>query len=234
MKDTKKKYSSVEEVYKKLQSYLAESIFNEGEKIPPEREIAKILDVNRTTLRTAMHKMVETGYLERKIGAGTITKVTTTILKNIDNHISNYSPSELIEIRIMLEPQIAMMAAANARVRDIDLLREISEIEADEKALKIESNDIDFNEHLAKISGNGLLQRLYLDVSTVRKKLKPEIKTPAITTSYTDAERWQIHQNKVISALENHLAKAAEEAVRNKLADLLFNEFSVIKKVEHI
>lgn len=239
MSEIKKKYSNVDEVYKSLQSYLANSPYAEGERIPPEREIAESLNVNRTTLRAAMHKMVENGYLERRIGAGTFTKVTTTILKNIDNHLGNYKPSELVEIRIMLEPQIAMMAAANAEARDINLLKEISEIEADEKALKIESNDIDFNEHLAKISGNGLLERLYNDVCTVRRKLKPEPgidSNPKInesnTISYTDAERWLMHQQKVIHALENHLAKAAEEAVRNKLADLLFNQFSIIKRAD--
>ncbi len=238
----KKKYSNVDEVYKRLQSYLASSPYAEGERIPPEREIAESLNVNRTTLRAAMHKLVESGYLERRIGAGTFTKVTTTLLKNIDNQLGNFKPSELVEIRIMLEPQIAMMAATNASLRDIDLLKEISEVESDEEALKIESSDIDFNEHLAKISGNGLLQRLYNDVSTVRRKLKPEISsdTNQLQTSeknnkaisYTDAERWLMHQQKVIQALENHLAKAAEEAVRNKLADLLFNQFSVIKRAD--
>ncbi len=190
-----------------------------------------------------MHKMVENGVLERKLGSGTFTKLTSVSIRKVESEIANYSPTELIEIRIMLEPQIALMAAANASVRDIDLLKEISEIEKDEQSEIIENNDIDFNEHLAKISGNGLLQRLYLDVSTVRRKLtktenikklesnkKPKI--IANNLSFNDAERWLAHQDKVIKALENHLAKAAEEAVKQKLADLLFNQFYVVRRGE--
>ncbi len=231
----KKKYSSVDEVYKKLKSYLKTTVFDEGEKIPSERQIAEDLSVNRTTLRAAMHKLVEDGFLERKIGSGTFVKVTTEMIKNIDNALADYSPSELIEIRIMLEPQLALIAAANAQSRDIGLLKELSEISGNGTSV-IEESDIDFNEHLAKMSGNGLLQRMYLDISTVRRNIKSKksAENSAKSISFTDAERWSMHQNNVIRALENHLAKAAEEAVKNKLADLLLNQFFAIRNTDLI
>lgn len=231
----KKKYSSVDEVYKKLKSYLKTTVFDEGEKIPSERQIAEDLSVNRTTLRAAMHKLVEDGFLERKIGSGTFVKVTTEMIKNIDNALADYSPSELIEIRIMLEPQLALIAAANAQSQDIGLLKELSAI-SDKESSIIEESDIDFNEHLAKMSGNGLLQRMYLDISTVRRNIKSKksAENPVKSISFTDAERWGMHQNNVIRALENHLAKAAEEAVKNKLADLLLNQFFAIRNTDLI
>lgn len=45
-----------------------------GEKLPSERELAQLYDVNRMTVKKAMDMLVDTGYLYRCVGRGTFVK----------------------------------------------------------------------------------------------------------------------------------------------------------------
>ena len=61
--------------YEKVKEYLLERILDgtyvPDLPIPPERELASLLDVNRMTVRRAVEELMYDGYLIRKKGSGT-------------------------------------------------------------------------------------------------------------------------------------------------------------------
>lgn len=75
-----------------------------GEKLPSERELAELYDVNRMTVKKAMDMLVDTGYLSRSVGKGTFVKGDRSkLLLGAGSHSAtqNYGMSARIKNRGM-------------------------------------------------------------------------------------------------------------------------------------
>lgn len=59
------------QIHNKIRVFIEEGKWKVGERIPSERDLAKIFDVSRMTLRQAVQTLVDEGILERKVGSGT-------------------------------------------------------------------------------------------------------------------------------------------------------------------
>ena len=221
----KKKYSNCDEIYKSLQKYFTGKAFDIGDRVPSERDIADELGVNRTTLRGAMHRMVDDGLLERQVGVGTFFKISPNELAQNHKKISTKcSVTELLEARIMLEPKLAHLAAINVSGNDIKMLRELCKTKT--KGNKLEALDIDFHDMLANFSKNPMLKQMYSIVSDLRKKLA-DTSADVCWESYECAETWKEHQLNIIAALEKRDSKAAYNAVKKKL-DCMLGQYSLL------
>lgn len=69
-----KKESKKKIVQDKLRELVSSGPFNEGDKLPSERELAQMLDVSRNVLREAVISMVAEGSLEVRERQGTFIK----------------------------------------------------------------------------------------------------------------------------------------------------------------
>ena len=219
-----KKYSNCDEVYKKLRVYLSSLSSECGDRVPSERIISEELEVNRTTLRIAIHRLVDEFVLERHVGVGTFFKVSSDEIEPNKKTQIDYSPIEVLEIRIMIEPQIAKIAARDIKEEDILALKKIFKItERKPNAHKIEESDVNFNEHLAELSKNSILRKMYQDIAQIRRYNLDEItsnKKEDNLLLFINNDHWLEHQDKLIFALERNQAEAAENAVKNKLQTL--------------
>jgi GntR family transcriptional regulator len=63
--------SLVDGAERALRSWLAPGRHREGDRLPPEQELASMLGVSRGTLRTALRRLAETGEIVRRQGSGT-------------------------------------------------------------------------------------------------------------------------------------------------------------------
>lgn len=234
MTEAKKKYTNCDHVYKQLQRYLSEQSLDSGDRVPSERQIADDLKVNRTTLRSAIHRMVKEGLIDRQVGVGTFYKISPkSMLENYTKISTIFSPAELIETRIILEPQIANIASINITKNDLVALRNICKTCEQNSFKEIEIADIDFNLKLAQISKNKMLTEIYNIVSCARKKLIENSSAAVNGTGFVSYEAWAKFQNKIIMALENKDPKAAQTAVNNKLNNVL-KQYSLIAQAEYI
>lgn len=55
----------------KIECYIIENQMKPHEKLPSERDMCKMWDLNRSTLRSAIHRLVVEGILYNKLGSGT-------------------------------------------------------------------------------------------------------------------------------------------------------------------
>lgn len=103
---------------------ISKGSFTIGEKLPPERLMAKKLEVSRLSVREAYNALEIAGILESRAGSGTYVK-STNINKFYLNKIEDISkkeesPYEILEVRKIIESEAAYLAAKNATAEDIE------------------------------------------------------------------------------------------------------------------
>lgn len=139
-----------------------------GDRLPTENNLASTFRVSRTVIREAMKVLKEKGWIEARPGRGTlvIDNVARGVRTSFDVAVRmdpDSSSSHLIEIRQMIEPEIAALAAVRASDAQISRMRQAIE-EMDQAVLEnpiaIDRYlDADFNFHLimAEATGNPLI-----------------------------------------------------------------------------
>lgn len=119
-----------EQVAGQVTDLVARGEFKPGDRLPPERDLAKVLGVSRPTVREAMIALEMAGLVEVRVGAGTFV---TDKAKNRDTSNgatsrlfegAGSSPLELIAARRTIEPEVAALAAQVASAAEITAIGE--------------------------------------------------------------------------------------------------------------
>lgn len=147
-----------QQVADQIGSLIRAGEFAAGERLPPERELARQLGVSRPVVREAMIALEIAGLVEVRGGAGAFVRPGRP---RADSAASDpgASPFDVIRARQMLEGEIAFSAAAAASETDIAALRAaMAEMEADIAAGKDSRRaDRAFHVRIAGITGNAVL-----------------------------------------------------------------------------
>lgn len=149
-----------------LMNYILETPVEIGSKIPNEYELAMLFEVSRSTIREAVKTLVSKGILEVRRGSGTFVVSTSTVEEDplgISKLEDKYKLAlELCDVRLMLEPEIAAMAAEYATEDDIRELKSIcAEVEElYETGRNHISKDIEFHTYIAGCSRNRVVKLL--------------------------------------------------------------------------
>ena len=104
-----------EEIVKQILDLIQKGRLKPGDKLPPERKLAEQLCVSRTAIREALRSLEMMGYIESNVGGGTYIKSIS--LENVMSPFSTMLSQdemllvELIEVRQLLEAEIASLAA---------------------------------------------------------------------------------------------------------------------------
>ncbi len=130
-------------------------------RLPPERELAKQLEVSRPTVREAMIALEISGLVEVRVGSGIYVLDFSKQKKKLSNKIAEigHGPLELIEARKEIEGANAALAAQRI---EPDSLKKMEK--AIEKMVKENMNgadgDREFHLLLAKSTGNRVLETI--------------------------------------------------------------------------
>ncbi|WP_293781453.1 FadR/GntR family transcriptional regulator [uncultured Aeromicrobium sp.] len=134
-----------------------------GDRLPPERELAASLGVSRTSVREALAELHQRGLVERRPGRGTTVLAPPEHAGELEERLAAETArhTDAAELRLIVEPQIAALAARRAGESDLLALeRTLAESEGEltaEDSLKL---DIRFHLQLATASRNPLLEPL--------------------------------------------------------------------------
>jgi GntR family transcriptional repressor for pyruvate dehydrogenase complex len=135
-----------------------------GGRIPPERELAELWGLSRSSVRDALKQLALRGLIERRPGRGTIVVEKVNQLGGTLIDLLNDGQHELLqvmEVRTVIEPSVAARAAQRARPVDLEelaqLLREMSEKVTVKRFAEL---DRTFHLSIARATGNPLLVSL--------------------------------------------------------------------------
>ena len=114
-----------------LRESILKGNFAPGERIPPERELAITYSVSRGSIREAIRGLVSLGILESKRGSGTyVRRLESSELFKFLEFILDVDPKSLshfFELRRLLEPAAAAIAADRLTNSDRERLLEVRE-----------------------------------------------------------------------------------------------------------
>ncbi|MFZ3333447.1 MAG: FadR/GntR family transcriptional regulator [Candidatus Acidiferrales bacterium] len=208
-----------EQIVQQIEDSILKGTLKSGDQLPSERELALKFGVSRTAVREAVKALHEKGLVEAYSGRGTfITNGTSEAVRqsiNLMLRIDQTDGSEnLAEVRQILEPEIAAIAATRIQAQQIALMREAFSVM--NNALKdpdayIEA-DLDFHLALAEAAANPLILAL-LD-SIVGLLREQRIK---IFFEEGGPERGQYHHARILAAIEKRDAEASRAAMRDHL-----------------
>jgi GntR family transcriptional regulator, transcriptional repressor for pyruvate dehydrogenase complex len=210
-------------LYEQIVQQIEDSVLNgslkPGDQLPAERELAQRLGVSRTAVREAVKALREKGLVEAYSGRGTfITDGTTHAARQSFDLMVKIGQQEgsthLAELRLILEPGIAAVAATRADEEDLAAMRDaVAVMEGAQKdpAAYIEA-DLDFHLALAEAAANPLI--LSLIDSIVGLLREQRIK---IFNVEGGPQRGQFHHKRILEAMERRDPEVARNAMRAHL-----------------
>ena len=135
-----------------------------GNRLPPERELASRFSVSRHSVREAIRMLEQQGCLQTHIGSGTyVLEAESSNLSQVFTQEALRERSnlfELLEFRRTVEPRIAFLAAMNVTPEGgAALLANVAKLRESVIAGDIEEwnrIDVEFHVQLAQMTGNSL------------------------------------------------------------------------------
>jgi DNA-binding FadR family transcriptional regulator len=155
----------------RLKDFLAGAAVSADGRLPPERELASRLGVTRSDLRKALAELEADGVIWRHVGKGTFVGARPVdTVADVAALTRRTNPSEVMQARLTIEPEMARLAALHATSADIAELRScIARSRQAETWRQYEAWDNRFHRAVGEATGNALLLGLLDTLTAVRR-----------------------------------------------------------------
>ena len=192
--------------------------FENGTRLPPERDLALQLGVSRPSLREALIALDVEGRVEVRSGSGVYVSAAKAGPAPGRTAAMGESPSQLMEARSVIEGELITLACARITPAPLASLREILK----DMAAGIEHRrarvDLDRQFHLtlAEVSGNAILSRLVGELFDERHS---PISTK-LSSRFESTRTWKAalkEHEAILKAVEARDPIAAQAAMRAHL-----------------
>ena len=209
-------------LYRQIADQLAGLIergeFRPGERLPPERDLAKQLGVSRPSVREALIALEVGGLVEVRIGSGVYVLERRPAPSAPAVLPEDSGPFELIAARSLVESECAALAAKHATRAQVRAIEEALTHMAGEheRGTMPLGADREFHLRIAEASGNsalGLVVRTLWEQRTgpLFRRLEDHYDTPKL---------WQVamrEHREIVAAIARHDAAGARTAMRRHM-----------------
>jgi GntR family transcriptional regulator, transcriptional repressor for pyruvate dehydrogenase complex len=189
-----------------------------GDRLPPERELAKQLGISRPALRAGLSSLISMGVLQSRQGSGTYIVDGPPALDSeplrLLAELHGFSYEHMFETRSVLEVGAAGLAAERATGEHLaTMAEEVTEMFA---ALKDPQlflvHDVAFHRAVAAASGNPTLATLVEMVSAILYARRRD----TIERAHDFNEALELHR-RIYRAIRSHKPDEAREAMRDHI-----------------
>jgi GntR family transcriptional repressor for pyruvate dehydrogenase complex len=218
--DPERRSSTSEELVTQLREMIHRGELRPGDRLPPERDLAKLLGVSRPTLRAAIRSLAAVGVLQSKQGAGTFVvesdgppALDSAPLRMMAS-LHGFTTSEMFEARRSLEMAIAALAAERATGEQMASMAEeiagmFASLDDPEQFLV---HDMRFHQMVAASSGNRIMTALMNMVATVLF----DVRRKTVNRARDLKESAEMHRQ-IYRAIRDRNSDAARNAMRDHL-----------------
>ena len=198
-----------EQVADGIMNLIQETPYKAGDKLPTEKELCESTGAGRNTVREALKILASRNVLEIRQGAGTFVSEKQGIpddplgFSMVNDHVK--LTKDLLQVRIMLEPQIAALATQCAKEHEIRELEEIlEEMEAAMKKREDYSElDTKFHTKIAQCTHNIVMENLLPVIGKGVAVFAKEV-------AQTEYDRTWISHRKIFCYIRDHKPFEAE------------------------
>lgn len=203
-----------EEVVSQIHELMREGKFKARDQLPSERELAETFKVSRTSVREALRALEAQGLIVSRTGAGNfvaelpieslVAPLATLLIEEKD------ALADIFEMRKLIEPHIASLAAERATKRDIERMKKILDKQRDAVSRGETGVEADAELHFAigRATQNQALEKLVSGLMDILSHSREEsLQTTARRKASIESHR------KILTAIEDHDQKKAREAM---------------------
>lgn len=207
---------------------IRESHLKPGDRLDNEYELAKKLEVGRSTVREAVKILESRNILTIRRGAGTFVSQKEGVstdplgisLMGKDEEVA----LELLEVRMILEPESAALAAVHASKEDIMKIRRQNRkvVAMIRQGLNHAEEDAKFHQLIAESTGNRIIAKL---IPIIQHSVSLAIEM----TNHRLTETTITFHTQIIDAIERGDERGARSAM---VAHMSENRLYIIKEIE--
>ncbi|CDZ24963.1 GntR family transcriptional regulator [[Clostridium] cellulosi] len=219
-----------QEIAARIKTLIAERYYNPGDVLPSESKLSKIFGCGRSSVREAIKILIAENVIEIKKGIGTFVVEKPGLQKDplglrlID---SNRVLENLMETRLLIEPNIAFLAAE--RATEDNLIKLQNNINEAHKVLELNQNhtevDMAFHNAIAEATKNEVIFRI---IPIINDSIKAGYEK-TVNSRDSFAKAIKFHEE-VFNAIKNRDAEGAREALKchlmQSIDDILMNKKS--------
>lgn len=206
-----------EMVMEQIKDIVKKGELKSGDKLPSERDLCEKLEVSRASVREALRALQMLGLIESKHGEGNF------INENFENSLLEplsivflllgSKSEDVFELRKVIEPETAALAAKNITDEQLIELKEImEELNNNSDAEICASLDKKFHYKIAQASGNNLISTIMFSISSLIEEYIENSKIHTLNKTVVRSQHEEIWRT-----LETHNGLAAATAVKKHL-----------------
>jgi GntR family transcriptional repressor for pyruvate dehydrogenase complex len=207
-----------EQVAQQIEQRILDGELSSGDQLPSERDLANQFNVSRTVIREAVKALAQKGLVEVRSGKGSfVTNDTSMAVRDSLNLMIRLGGEErtldLMQVREILEPEIAALAATQITHEEISNLERC--VQVMDETLDPDSwtsADLSFHMGLAKATNNLLIPQI---ISAIVDLLWEQRLWIGLTKG--GPERGQFHHKQILNAIKAQDPDRARDAMRDHL-----------------
>ena len=190
-----------------------------GGRLPPEREMASSLKVSRGSLRQVLKMLEIMGVVSQRVGDGTyLNAAAPAILAEPMEFLlllDGISFGEIMDARLIVEPEIAARAAARATPQQVEALnRSLVQMEASgERHEQLIEGDLEFHRIIFQMAANRVCSLMF---SIVHESLHSLME---LTSQMVDLQHTALLHRRIYNAIRKGEAEEARARMFAHLTD---------------
>jgi DNA-binding FadR family transcriptional regulator len=203
-----------------LEKDLRSGRWQEGDRLPTERELCTQYRVARNTVRRALGALEERKLITRHVGRGTFRSYSSSPARRdpfqIDS-IEAFSPADVIECRLFFEPGLVPLVIARATKADLDRMTEsLRQAEASTSLQEFEHWDAALHDAIAFATHNHAAISISRSLARVRQQAQWGVLKARSMTPERKAKLQTEHAG-IVAAFRNRDQPLAHRLLRNHL-----------------
>jgi GntR family transcriptional repressor for pyruvate dehydrogenase complex len=175
-----KKEKIFEDIVRQIRRLIKTGMLRAGDKLPPERDLAKTCKVSRASVREAIRVMESAGLVRTRVGDGTY--IETNSVENLVGPLATIvaggreSLMDIFSVRKMVEPTLAYLAAERATADEVLHLKKVLIRQRKKMGNRVLVTEIDYSFHLflAKMAKSEVFLKFYSTLAELINQTREE------------------------------------------------------------
>lgn len=203
----------------RFQEMIRNGVLTQGSRLPSERDLAAHFGVARSSLRQALKVLEIMGILTQRVGDGTYLAKDSSAVLAVPMEflflLDDTSVQELTELRLLMEPGLARLAAERATAEDVTLLRQsVHDLESSRgDTAKLVAADLLFHRAIFTASKNRAASSVY---QTIHRAMAKMI---LVTSQMVELEHTLSFHKPIMLAIEKRDGERAAKLMAEHLQD---------------